>query len=268
MTVNGTPVHDAPSCPTTGLRRGTRGRAGRATSVPSTTALRESSTSVSAEEAAGRRSTPPPVSRYWAFVPMIWTLRDLLRPPRVTGAARHRHRGDGARAQRASRSIASSSRAPDVLAVAHLPPVVAALGEPGALGRRRACGRRASRSATRSEALSPWMMATMAITVMTPMTMPSVVRKAAQARAHEVREGDADALGDLRGRADDAAPEPPHPCTTRAGAERGDLGAGAVADDPAVGEPDGARAARGQPGLVGHEDDGVAAPRAARRRAG
>ena len=65
---------------------------------------------------------------------------------------------------------------------------------------------------------------------------------------------------DLRGRADDAAPEPPHPCTTRAAPSAATSAPGPSPTISPVGEPDGARAARGEPRLVGDEDDGVAAP--------
>src|SRR5512137_1923433 len=111
-------------------------------------------------------------------------------------------------------------------------------------------------------ALSPSMMATMAITVITPMTMPRVVRKVRRwlaaseerpMRSPFTHSDTARRQAFLMG------------CSPRSRAhrprrlQRRHLGPGAVAQHPPVHELDGPRAAGRQPGLVGDQDDGVAA---------
>ena len=111
-----------------------------------------------------------------------------------------------------------------------------------------------------NEAFSPWMIATIAITVITPMTMPSVVSTVRSRAPTRFASAMRTPSEDLRGRADEAAPEPAHPCTTRAVLQRGDL----VPGPSPTTRPSVSRIARGQRagqfGLVGHEDDRVAAP--------
>src|SRR5690242_19289881 len=107
------------------------------------------------------------------------------------------------------------------------------------------------------------MIATMAMTVITPMTMPRVVRKersrcvasepramrspSATSAASRRRRLMASLAGHRAGAAPSRAPRPGR-------LQGGDLGAGAVAQRPAVHELDGLRAARGEARLVGHQD--------------